>query len=53
MQPVQSLSACSTMNFNFTYNCTRPMGRTACTELQILSKVPLFLYLYLYSPYGP
>ena len=30
-----------------------PMGRTACTEPQCLYNGALYLYLYLYSPYGP
>jgi len=30
-----------------------PMGRTACTEPQCLYNSALYLYLYLYSPYGP
>jgi len=29
------------------------MGRTACTEPQRLYNGALYLYLYLYSPYGP
>jgi len=29
------------------------MGRTACTEPQCLYNVALYLYLYLYTPYGP
>jgi len=29
------------------------MGRTACTEPQCLYNSALYLYLYLYSPYGP
>ena len=29
------------------------MGRRACTEPQCLYKGALYLYLYLYSPYGP
>ena len=29
------------------------MGRTVCTEPQCLYKGALYLYLYLYSPYGP
>jgi hypothetical protein len=29
------------------------MGRTACTEPQCLYNGALYLYLYLYSPYGP
>ena len=36
VQPVQSLSACTTVHFIFTYTCTPPMGRTACTEPQCL-----------------
>ena len=32
---------------------TPPMGRTACTEPQCLYRGALYLYLYLYSPYGP
>ena len=53
VQPVQSLSACTRVHFNFTYTSTSPMGRTACTEPQCLYKGALYLYLYLYSPYGP
>ena len=29
------------------------MGRTACTAPQCLYNGALYLYLYLYSPYGP
>jgi len=29
------------------------MDRTACTETQCLYNGALYLYLYLYSPYGP
>jgi len=36
LQPVQSLSACTTVHFTFTYNSTPPMDRTACTEPQCL-----------------
>jgi len=36
-----------------TYTSTAPMGRTACTEPQFLYNGALYLYLYLYSPYGP
>jgi len=32
--PVQSLSACTTVHFTFTYTSTLPKGRTACTESQ-------------------
>jgi len=53
VQPVQSLSACTTVHFTFTYTSTPPMGRTACTEPQCLYYGALYLYLYLYSPYGP
>ena len=48
--PVQSLSACTRVHFNFTYTSTPPMGRTACTEPQCLYKGALYLYLYLNSP---
>jgi len=51
--PVQSLSACTTVHFTFTCNSTPPMDRTACTEPQCLYNSALYLYLYLYSPYGP
>jgi len=34
--PVQSLSACTTVHFTFTYTSTPPMGCTACTEPQCL-----------------
>ena len=53
LQPVQSFSACTTVHFNFTYTSTPPMDRTACTEPQCLYNGALYLYLYLYSPYGP
>jgi len=53
VRPVQSLSACTTVHFTFTYTCTPPMDRTNCTEPQCLYKGALYLYLYLYSPYGP
>jgi len=36
VQPVQSLSASTTVHFNFTYITNNPMGRTACTEPQCL-----------------
>ena len=50
---VQSLSACTTVHFTFTYTSTPPVGRTACTEPQCLYNGALYLYLYFYSPYGP
>jgi len=50
--PVQSLSACTTLHFTFTYTSTPPTDRTACTEPQCLYNGALYLYLYLYSPYG-
>ena len=53
VRPVQSHSACTTVHFTFTYTSTPPMGRTACTEPQCLYNGALYLYLYLYSPYGP
>ena len=37
----------------FTYTSTSPMGRTACTEPQCPYNGALYLYLYLYTPYGP
>ena len=37
----------------WSYISTPPTGRTACTELQCLYKGAFYLYLYLYSPYGP
>jgi len=53
VRPVQSLSACTTVHFNFPYTSTPPMDRTACTEAQCVYNGALQLYLYLYSPYGP
>jgi len=50
---VQSLSVSTTVHFTFTYTSTPPMDRTACTEPQFLYNGALYLYLYLYSPYGP
>jgi len=52
-RPVQSLSACTTVHFTFTYTSIPPMGRTVCTEPQCLYNGTLYLYLYLYSSYGP
>jgi len=37
----------------FTYISTPPMARKFCTEPQCLYIVALYLYLYLYSLYGP
>ena len=53
VRPVQTLSACTTVHCTFTYTSTPPMGRKACTEPQCLYNGALYLYLYLYSPYGP
>jgi len=53
VRPVQSPSACTTVYFTFTYTSTPPMDRTACTEPQCLHNGILYIYLYLYSPYGP
>jgi len=50
---VKSLSACTTVDFTFTYTSNPPMDRTACTEPQCLYNGALYLYQYLYSPYGP
>ena len=52
VRPVQSLSACTSVHFTFTYTSITPMGRTACTEPHCLYNGALYLYLYLYSPYG-
>ena len=53
VRPVQSISACTTVHFNFTYTSTPPIGRTACTEPQCLYNGALYLYLYRYSLYRP
>ena len=53
VRPVQSLRACTTVHSTFTYTSTPPMDRTACTDPQCLYNGALYLYLYLYSPYGP
>jgi len=53
VRPVQSLSACTTVHFTFTYTSTPSIGRMACTEPQCLYNGALYLYLYLYSPYRP
>jgi len=43
LQPVQSLSACKTVWFNFTYTSTPPMDRRACTEPQCPYNGALYL----------
>ena len=48
VQPVQRISACTTVHFNFTYTSSPPGGCTACTEPQCLYNVALYLYLHLY-----
>jgi len=53
VQPVQRLTACTTVHTNFSNTANSPMGRTACTEPQCLYNGAHYLYLYLYSPYGP
>ena len=53
VQPVHSLGACTSVHFTVTYTSTPPMDHTACTEPQCLYNGALYLYLYLYSPYGP
>jgi len=47
VRPVQSLSACTTVHFAFTYTSISPMDRTACTEPQCLYNGALYLYLHL------
>ena len=44
--PVQSLSACTTAHFTFTYTSTPPLGRKACTEPQCLYNGALYLFYY-------
>jgi len=53
VRPVKSLSACTTVHFTFICTSTPPMNRTASTQPQCLYNGALYLYLYLYSPYGP
>ena len=53
VRPLHSLSTCKIVHYNFTYNSTPPIDRMACTEPQCLYKGAVYLYLYLYSPYGP
>jgi len=53
VRPVQSLSACTTVHFTFTYTSNPTMCRMACKEPQCLYNRALYLYLYLYSPYVP
>jgi len=52
VRPVRNLSACTTVHCNFTYTSNPPIYRTACIEPQCLYNGALYLYLYLYSPYG-
>ena len=64
LRPVQSLSACTTVHFTFSYTSTPPMDRTACTEPQCLYNGALYLFLpsraevketedlYFYSPFS-
>ena len=44
IRPVQSLSACTTVHFTFTYTSTSPMGHTACTEPPCLYNGALYLF---------
>jgi len=53
VRPVYRLSASTTVPFTFTYTSRTPMDRTACTEPQCLYNETLYLFLYLYVPYGP
>ena len=53
VRPVENLGACKMVHFNFTYTSNPPMWCTACTEPKYLYNGTLYLYLYLYSPYGP
>ena len=43
----------TTVHFTFTFTSTPLMDLTVCKEHQCLYNVALFLYIYLYSPYGP
>jgi len=45
VQSVQSLSACTTVHFTFTYTSTPPMDRTACTEPQWLYRGAHYLFV--------
>ena len=49
VRPVQSLSACTTVHFNFT--STPPMGHTACTESQCLYNGALYLNYFMTESY--
>ena len=51
VRPVQSLSACTTVQFTFTYTSIPPMCRKTCIEPQCLCNGAIYLYIYLYSPY--
>ena len=46
VRPVQSLSACTTVHFTFTYTSTPPTDRTACTEPQCLYNGELYLFFF-------
>ena len=48
--PVQSLSACTTVHFTFTYTSSPPIDRTACTDPRCLYNRALYLYLTSNSP---
>jgi len=43
VRPVQSLSACTTVHFTFTYTSTAPLDLTVYTEPQGLYKAALYL----------
>ena len=45
VRSVQSLSACKTVHFTFTYTSTLPMNRTACTDPQCLYRVYFYIVL--------
>ena len=51
VQPVQSLSAYTTVHFTFTYTSTPPMDRTACTEPQCLYNGALYFFTLLIAIY--
>jgi len=46
VRPVQSLSACTTVHFTFTYTSNPPMCHTACTDHECLYNGALYLYLH-------
>ena len=53
VRPVQILIACTRVHFTFTYTSTPPMDLQPVQSLSACTRVHLYLYLYLYSPYGP